>query len=455
MKKGIIILCMLMVVALSMTELAFANTAVSDVNVDTKKISSEMEQFLYGDWKIQTFLGYQPLTKDVTSYSGGEILLGKVVSIFPNIFSTEDFAQEYEMYAVDIWTRQYNLIDNLTGKEFTTKYRISENKTKIKDTDQVQLIQPVPEDENSISIQPVLVAINNERLLLCLNGNYFELGKNIWSKNDMVVAIYEPSFSKDGNYHVVYHNNEAELISESDQIQFLMVNGGFVPYPDIKVVNGRTLVPLRTVSELLDAQVDWNEKNKTIAITGVDIKIHLTINSTKADINDVVKTLDAPPFISDGKTYVPVRFIAEALSADVGYVSNLNADSALEASDGTGKAERNICVITIEKPDKNISVYSIDEGLAKVKEASVEEYKLLLEMNKNIPVFTSYQKDYDANDIVYTNQTCGRYYIYRLAAFPGFNIFFNKYTGEIYSECASLPFFDIDKGFINISWIYQ
>ena len=456
MKKGVIILCMVMVVVFSMADAAFADTAVTEATTGNMQICSETEQFLYGDWKVKTFLGYQMITKDDIEYLGGEKILGKIVTIAPNLFSTRDFAPGYEKYAVNIRVGQYNVIDSLTGEEFTSNYKISEDVTKIKGGDKVQVIQAVPEDKNDTSVGPMLVDVNNERLLICLNCNYFELGKNFWSENDMDVAIYDPRVYDDGAYHVVYHNNEAELVPEDDLIRLLMINGGVVPYPDIKVVNNRTLVPLRVVSELLGADVDWDQKRKTIAITDEGTRISLTINSAEGSINDHIKTLDVPPTMLEGKTYVPVRFIAEALSADVGYVSSIGGGSLQKIEDGVRKTESAVSVVTIEKPDRKAKVYSIDEGLMQVKEASAEEYKDLLDFLKECNrTFESGAEDYDSQDIVYTNQIYGRYYVYSLAAFSQRNIFFNKYTGEIYSECDALPFLCINKGFINIGWSYQ
>jgi len=450
MKKRMISLFVFMVVVLLMTNLAFADTAVSDV-VENKKISTETRTFLYGDWKIQSFLGTQKITKDESSHYDWEKVLGKVVIITQNIFSIEDFGFDYESYAVNILIDQYDVIDRFTGKEFRSKYDVSKDVTMIQDVDQVQVIQIMPKNKTNSNFDPVLIDVNNERLLLCMNGNYFELGKNIWSQNDMSVAIYDPNVNEDGFFHVKYLNNEAERVPEEDSVRLLMVNGGFVPYPDIKVVNNRMLVPLEFFSEQQWAKVDWDEEKQTIEITKDETKISLIINNHKATINNKTKTIEAAPVISDGKVYVPVRFVAEALSADVGYISQFS-----KYEDRKKKTVSNVSVITIEKPDENAIAYSVEEGLAKVKEASVEEYNVVLNILKEYNcTFDDVCPDYDAQDITYANQTVGRYYVYKLAAFSEFDIYFNKYTGEIYSQCDALPFLFIVKDFINISWMYQ
>lgn len=450
MKKRIISLCMSIVVTLFMVCVVFASTS-TDLKNESSQINSETEQFLYGDWKVKSILGSQMNTKNHVEYHEGDKILGKVVEIAPNLFSTSDFAPEYENCVVNISNVQYKVKDSLTGNEFTSKYKVSEEIIKIKDDDQIKVIQVVSEDKNDTNIQQMLIVVNTERLLICLNNEYFELGKNFWSENDMNVAIYDPYVSDDGFYHVEYLNNEAEMVSEEDSIRLLMINGGVVPYPDIKVINNRMLVPLKVFSEQMGAKVDWDEENKTIDITEDKTKIRLTINNHKASINNNIKTIDATPVILDGKIYVPVRFVAEALSADVQYISEFS-----KYEDWKKKTVNSVSVVTIEKPNKKAKVYSIEEGLMKVKETSVEEYNaLLIFLKEGNRTFDDICKDYAAQDIVYTNQTVGRYYVYRLEAFPDFNIYFNKYTGEIYSECSGLPFLSISKAFINISWMYQ
>ena len=91
--------------------------------------------------------------------------------------------------------------------------------------------------------------------------------------------------------------------------------------------NGRTMLPARFVAENLGATVDWNADTQTVLISlknsyGHTTKsIEITIGSKTAIITiqglAVEYELDAPAFVENGRTYVPVRFISEALNADV------------------------------------------------------------------------------------------------------------------------------------------
>ena len=81
--------------------------------------------------------------------------------------------------------------------------------------------------------------------------------------------------------------------------------------------NDRTMLPARFVSENLGAKVAWNEDEKKVTITRENTVIEIFIGWTKAYINGKETQLDSPAFIENERTYTPVRFIAEALSAQV------------------------------------------------------------------------------------------------------------------------------------------
>ncbi len=83
------------------------------------------------------------------------------------------------------------------------------------------------------------------------------------------------------------------------------------------IQDGRTLVPLRAIFEALGAQVQWDaEAQSVIAEKRLDI-ISLVIGDNKLNINGDEKTLDVPAQIIEGRTMVPVRAISEAFGAKV------------------------------------------------------------------------------------------------------------------------------------------
>lgn len=83
------------------------------------------------------------------------------------------------------------------------------------------------------------------------------------------------------------------------------------------IENGRTLVPLRAIFEKIGATVEWNGDTQTVVATKDNTAISLTINNTTATKNGTAITLDVPAKIINGRTLVPVRFVADCFGVDV------------------------------------------------------------------------------------------------------------------------------------------
>lgn len=83
------------------------------------------------------------------------------------------------------------------------------------------------------------------------------------------------------------------------------------------IENGRTLVPLRTIFESLGADVTWEDATQTVGATKGDTKISLQIGSAEMKVNDEIKILDVPAKIMNSRTLVPVRAVAEAFGSVV------------------------------------------------------------------------------------------------------------------------------------------
>lgn len=81
------------------------------------------------------------------------------------------------------------------------------------------------------------------------------------------------------------------------------------------IENGRTLVPLRFVSDSLGYNVKWNGKKRTVTVSIEDTRIVYTINSTAIRVTTAGQTntihSDVPARIKDGRTFVPIRILSE------------------------------------------------------------------------------------------------------------------------------------------------
>ncbi|RXI96495.1 hypothetical protein DS745_22560 [Anaerobacillus alkaliphilus] len=83
------------------------------------------------------------------------------------------------------------------------------------------------------------------------------------------------------------------------------------------IQNNRTLVPIREVSEALGAEVKWNQATKTVTLLKGDTTVTLTIGQNKALRNGQTLTLETPAQVIGGRTLLPLRFISEAFGATV------------------------------------------------------------------------------------------------------------------------------------------
>lgn len=83
------------------------------------------------------------------------------------------------------------------------------------------------------------------------------------------------------------------------------------------IEEGRTLVPLRAIFEALDASVDWKNDTQTVISEKDGVRISLQIGSNKLYVDDVEKVLDVPAKLLNGRTLVPVRAISEAFGCNV------------------------------------------------------------------------------------------------------------------------------------------
>lgn len=84
-----------------------------------------------------------------------------------------------------------------------------------------------------------------------------------------------------------------------------------------QIIEGRTLLPLRAIFEALGLEVGWDNETRTITGISEGKEIILKLDSKEAKVNGINKTLDVPAKAINGRTLVPVRFIAESLEMNV------------------------------------------------------------------------------------------------------------------------------------------
>ncbi len=126
------------------------------------------------------------------------------------------------------------------------------------------------------------------------------------------------------------------------------------------LLNNRTLVPVREVFEYLGGEVFWTDSERRVDVTFEDTKISLWINSLEATKNGKKLKLDVPAKIINNKTMVPVRFISENADLMVGwnaeeYIVDVKYQKAKITNIGFATINGVNCLVA--KADKKITGY--------------------------------------------------------------------------------------------------
>lgn len=133
-----------------------------------------------------------------------------------------------------------------------------------------------------------------------------------------VFSLYSATFASnmnleyDGEKHI-YNGPDVKLILNGET--FVPSQGQMPPV----IIGDRTLVPVREVFEKLGGNVLWDGEERSVEVTFGAKVIKLWLDSTSAIVDGEQKTLDVPGKLINEKTMVPVRFISENAGLDVGW----------------------------------------------------------------------------------------------------------------------------------------
>ncbi len=83
------------------------------------------------------------------------------------------------------------------------------------------------------------------------------------------------------------------------------------------VINDRTLLPVRAVVEEIGGIVEWDDETQTVLLGYRNDVITLAIGNRTAYLNDTLKMLDTVPVVINGRTMLPIRFVAEGFGFTV------------------------------------------------------------------------------------------------------------------------------------------
>lgn len=172
---------------------------------------------------------------------------------------------------------------------------------------------------------------------------------------------------------------------ENEDIK-VSINGHILTFDAIpEVREGRTMVPMRTIFEALGMTVEWQASSQTVTAEKENLEIVLRLGSSSAWVNGELVTVDVPAYISEGRTLLPLRFVAETTGAQVSWDSSKRMVAIV--SDQTGPI---ISSLSYKIVDTGVSTYYTDRSV--VDAITTDEAFYGQDAN-----YTGYQPDYTDN----------------------------------------------------------
>lgn len=171
----------------------------------------------------------------------------------------------------------------------------------------------------------------------------------------------------------------AAVVAANAQDIGVRVDGRPVRFEGTKpsMANNSVLVPLRGVFEEMGATVRWNQELKQVTATKGEKTIRLVIGERFADVDGKAVQLNTPAQNVNGSTLVPLRFVSEALGAQVRW--NPQSMVVMVNTDGTGRAQP---IRDRDRDDESAAPVRRD-AIATLYKATVIPVKLTTQLSSN------------------------------------------------------------------------
>ena len=134
----------------------------------------------------------------------------------------------------------------------------------------------------------------------------------------------------------------------------VMLDGNVIEFPDAQPLideNSRTLVPIRFVSEAMGAEVSWEQESREVTIVKGKDTIVYEIGSLGAFLNNQSLTFDTRGVLKESRTFVPLRFVAEMLYCDVQWADETRTVEITSPPEPVAFPEPKVTVNFPDSPD--------------------------------------------------------------------------------------------------------
>lgn len=154
----------------------------------------------------------------------------------------------------------------------------------------------------------------------------------------------------------------------------VIVNGDKIAF-DVppQIFDGTTMLPVRLALEPLGAEFDWNGESRTVTIRANGKIIVLTIDAENALVDGAVKPLAKPAMLIDGRTLIPIRFVAEELSYTVDWDGDTRTVFISSENKDIDFVERVLELVNEERAKEGAKPLVLDKDLCAVAKMHSED----------------------------------------------------------------------------------
>ena len=97
-----------------------------------------------------------------------------------------------------------------------------------------------------------------------------------------------------------------------------------------RVVNGRTMIPVRCLAEQMGADVSYDSTLKAARIVRAGVEIIMPIGSKTCTVNGEPFQMDVAPYIENGRTMIPARYVSELFGQNIQWISETRTAAVTE-----------------------------------------------------------------------------------------------------------------------------
>lgn len=205
---------------------------------------------------------------------------------------------------------------NIVGEEGLSSLRVETNQFMVSDGSVVQAtLYGTKKDGTEVLLDPRVVQWSVEGFSGSGSSGYITIDSTSDLANGKIVATLGSLRGE-----AILGNNAYNLLDLYIGNTTYWLNGSSytLDQPPV-IINDRTMVPIRLITEALGGQVEWTDNDSPILINYNGHHIELTLDETMAIVDGIKVETDTPAQLVGNRTLVPIRFVSENLGMDIEY----------------------------------------------------------------------------------------------------------------------------------------